>query len=83
MNALLSIVRLAKSHTDNIIYLEFDCDETINEYYRHYAIANDKMVITRLPKVLRLPEDKETFDLQKINEAIHHNVFIFRKSSVL
>lgn len=79
----LSIVRLAKSHTDNIIYLEFDCDETVNEYYRHYAIANDKMVITRLPKVLRLPEDKETFDLQKINEAIHHNVFIFRKSSVL
>lgn len=79
----LSIVRLAKSHTDNIIYLEFDCDETINEYYRHYAIANDKMVITRLPKVLRLPEDKETFDVQKINEAIHHNVFIFRKSSVL
>lgn len=79
----LSIVRLAKSHTDNIIYLEFDCDETVNEYYRHYAIANDKMVITRLPKVLRLPEDKETFDVQKINEAIHHNVFIFRKSSVL
>lgn len=79
----LSIVRLAKSHTDNIIYLEFDCDETVNEYYRHYAIANDKMVITRLPKVLRLPEDKEMFDVQKINEAIHHNVFIFRKSSVL
>lgn len=78
----LSIVRLAKVHTDNITYLEFDCDEILNEYYRHYAIADEKMLITRLPKVLRLPEDKKAFDVQKINEAIHHNVFIINKSFV-
>ena len=75
-------MRLAKVHTDNITYLEFDCDEILNEYYRHYAIADEKMLITRLPKVLRLPEDKKAFDVQKINEAIHHNVFIINKSFV-
>lgn len=79
----LSIVRLAKTQTDNIIYLEFDCNEALNEYYRHYAIANDKMIIARLPKILRLPEDKETFDVKKVNEAIHHNVFITNKNFAL
>ena len=78
----LSIINLAKKHNDNIVYVEFDCNEILNEYYRHYAIANEKMAIARLPKVLRLPEDKKTFNIQKINEAIHHNVFIFDKKHV-
>ena len=78
----LSIVRLAKKHSDNIVYVEFDCNEILNEYYRHYAIADEKMAISRLPKVLRLPEDKKTFNIQKINKAIHHNVFTFDKKFV-
>ena len=78
----LSIINLAKKHNDNIVYVEFDCNEILNEYYRHYAIANEKMAIARLPKVLRLPEDKKTFNIQKTNEAIHHNVFIFDKKYV-
>lgn len=76
----LSIVRLAKKHTDNILYVEFDCNEVVNEHYRHYAIADDKMVITRLPKVLRLPEDKKNFATIQINEALNHNVFIAHKT---
>lgn len=78
----MSIVRLAKKHSDNIVYVEFDCNEILNEYYRHYAIADEKMAISRLPKVLRLPEDKKTFNIQKTNEAIHHNVFTFDKKFV-
>lgn len=76
----LSIVRLATTYTNNIIYVEFDCNEVLNEHYRHYAIADDKMVITRLPKILRLPEDKKTFNVKQINEAINHNVFISHKA---
>ena len=75
-------MRLAKKHNDNIIYVEFDCNEILNEHYRHYAIADAKMAIARLPKLLRLPEDKRTFDIQKINEAIHHNVFTFDKKFI-
>ena len=78
----LSIVRLAKKYSDNIVYVEFDCNEVLNEYYRHYAIADEKMAIARLPKIIRLPEDKKTFDIQKIHEAIHHNVFIFDQKLV-
>ena len=76
----LSIVRLAKKQTENIVYLEFDCNEILNEYYRHYAIAYDKTIVARLPKILRLPEDKRTFDVERVNEAIHHNVFIVNKN---
>ncbi|MGP4789674.1 hypothetical protein ACTXGJ_11180 [Psychrobacter sp. 1Y11] len=76
----LDIIRLAKTYTKNIIYLEFDCNEILNEYYRHYAIADEKMVITRLPKVLRLPENKKAFDAQEIKKAINHNVFIAHKA---
>jgi hypothetical protein len=78
----LSIVHLAKKHSDNMVYVEFDCNEILNEYYRHYAIADEKMAIARLPKVLRLPEDKKTFNIQETNEAIHHNVFTFDKKFV-
>lgn len=76
----LSIVRLAKKQTENIVYLEFDCNEILNEYYRHYAIADDKTIVARLPKMLRLPEDKRTFDVERVNDAIHHNVFIVNKN---
>lgn len=76
----LDIIRLAKTYTNNMIYLEFDCNEILNEYYRHYAIADEKMVITRLPKVLRLPEDKKAFNAQEIKKAINHNVFIAHKA---
>lgn len=76
----LDIIRLAKTYTNNIIYLEFNCNEVLNEYYRHYAIADEKMMITRLPKVLRLPENKKAFNAQDINKAINHNVFIAHKS---
>ena len=76
----LDIIRLAKTYTNNIIYLEFNCNEVLNEYYRHYAIADEKMMITRLPKVLRLPENKKAFNAQDINKPINHNVFIAHKS---
>ena len=76
----LSIVRLAKIQSENIVYLEFDCNEILNEHYRHYAIADDKLMVARLPKILRLPEDKKTFDVERVNEAIHHNVFIVNKN---
>lgn len=77
--SFLSIIRLAKTHPSNITYLEFECDEVINIHFRHYAIADDKMGVTRLPKILRLPEDHSTFDLKNIDDAINHNAFITNK----
>lgn len=71
----VSIVRLAKSENHGMIYLEFECDEIINENYRHYALADGELGISRLPRVLRLPEDKVKFDTESIRDAVNHNIF--------
>lgn len=70
-----SIVRLAKKRSQGMLYLEFECDEIMNENYRHYALADGELGISRLPKILRLPEDRKVFDIGPIRKIIDHNVF--------
>ena len=69
------IVRLAKTQSDSIVYPEFECDIIINESYRHYAIADGKVGITRLPRILRLPENKSKFTFTSIKERINNDIF--------
>ena len=69
------IVRLAKNKTDSIVYPEFECEIIINESYRHYAIADGKIGITRLPRILRLPENKSKFTSSSVKEMINNDIF--------
>lgn len=69
------IVRLAKDKADSIVYPEFECDIIINESYRHYAIADGKIGITRLPRIVRLPEDKSKFTFISVKEMINNDIF--------
>ena len=71
----LSIIRMAKTQKIGMVYIEFECDEIINKNYRHYAIADGELGISRLPKVLRLPEDKEDFNIDHISQAVNQNIF--------
>lgn len=71
----LSIIRMAKTQKMGMVYIEFECDEIINKNYRHYAIADGELGISRLPKVLRLPEDKEEFNIDHISQAVNQNIF--------
>lgn len=66
----MSIVRLAKTQNKSMVYLEFECGEVINEKYRHYAIADGKLGISRLPRILRLSEDKSKFDLESLQKMV-------------
>ena len=70
-NFYISIVRLAKTKKGTIIYPEFDCNETINEKYRHYAIADGCLGIGSLPRVLRLNEDRSKFNIESIKKVIY------------
>lgn len=76
----MSIVRSAKTNPEDIIYLEFDCNEIINENYRHYGLANGKLGVSRLPIILRLPEDRSMFDLSLLRKSIEHDAFLNSKS---
>lgn len=58
-----------------MVYVEFECDEVINKSYRHYALADGELGISRLPRVLRLPEDRKKFNIETIRETIDQNVF--------
>ena len=71
----MSIINLAKNKSQGMVYVEFECDEVINKSYRHYALADGELGISRLPRVLRLPEDRKKFNIETIRETINQNVF--------
>ncbi len=71
----ISIVRLAKTEPYSMVYTEFECNEIINENYRHYAIADGKLGISSLPRVVRLNEDRTKLDIDSIKEVIYEDIF--------
>jgi len=66
---------MAKSQNRGMVYIEFECDEIINKTYRHYALADGELGISRLPRVLRLSEDKREFNIDYISQVVNQNVF--------
>ncbi len=71
----ISIVRLAKTEKNSMVYTEFECNEIINENYRHYALADGKLGISTLPRILRLNEDRNKLSIQLIREALYQDIF--------
>ncbi|MBU5616517.1 hypothetical protein KPY62_05240 [Psychrobacter sp. TAE2020] len=71
----ISIVRLAKTEKSSMVYTEFECNEIINENYRHYALADGKLGISTLPRILRLNEDRSKFSIKLIREALYEDIF--------
>ena len=58
-----------------MVYPEFECNEIINNKYRHYALADGDLGISRLPRVLRLSEDRRRFNSASIKEAVYQDIF--------
>ncbi|MGO2232318.1 hypothetical protein [Psychrobacter sp.] len=69
------IVRMAKNKHKGIIYPEFEYNEVINDKYRHYALADGEMGISRLPRVLRLSEDKSRFNIGALKDTLYQDIF--------
>lgn len=69
------IVRMAKNQNKGMVYPEFECNEIINNKYRHYALADGDLGISRLPRVLRLSEDRRRFNSASIKEAVYQDIF--------
>jgi len=70
-----SIVRMAKIQEQGMVYVELECDEMIDRNYRHYALADGKLGITRLPRILQLPEDPRKLKIESISQIVNYNVF--------
>lgn len=66
--AFLDIIKQAKQHTKNILYLEYENIIGISDTVRHYAVNMGVYGFSRLPILIQLPEDKELFDM---NQTYH------------
>ena len=71
----MSVVRMAKTQDKGIIYVEFECDEILNNNYRHYALADGQLGISRLPRILQLPENHRKLNIEFISQLVNDNVF--------
>lgn len=71
----VDIVKIAKEHRQAIVYVEYETDFEINENFRHYAIANDTYGVTRLPYIISLPEDRELFSLEDLENNVYWGIF--------
>lgn len=67
----MSIVRLAKSQSAGIVYLEFECNEIVDDNHRHYAVADVEIGLGSLPRIVRLPEDRNKFSIESVKQAMH------------
>lgn len=74
-DVFMSIVRMAKTQDKGIIYVEFECDEMLNDNYRHYALADGQLGISRLPRILQLPENQKELNIEFISQLVNENVF--------
>ncbi len=68
------IVRLEKHKRRLMVYPEFEIYKNFNDNFRHYAFANGIMGINRLPKLLRLPEDRSHFKINSVQQVIYYDV---------
>lgn len=67
----LEIVKIPKVHQSTTVYVEFENLISINETERHYAFAQGLNGMTFLPIIIRLPEDRAQFNLQKLSEELN------------
>ena len=71
----LSIVRTAKTYNRTIVYPEFECNEIINDDYRHYALPDGDSGFSRLPRIIKLPENREKFSIHTIKQTLNYDIF--------
>lgn len=71
----IDIVRHAKKYKQAMVYMEYETDFEINEDYRHYAIANESQSLARLPYIIALPEDRERFSLESLEDDVYWETF--------
>lgn len=71
----IEIIKMAKQQSNVMIYAEFESGQTYFNDYRHYVFLYGEKAVDRLPKVLRLPENRQLFDVNALSVDIFDDVF--------
>ena len=76
----LRIIALQKQTTQVSMYLEAKNLIPVDSKMRHYAFANGENGVTRLPLLLQLPEERNSFNMQSMLLALNHEFMLSAKS---
>ncbi|MFH7767489.1 hypothetical protein [Acinetobacter sp. BSP-28] len=77
----LRIIAMQKQATQESVYMEAkNLIPVIDSKVRHYAFANGENGVTRLPLLLQLPEDRNSFNMQSILMALNYEFLLSTKS---
>lgn len=66
---------MAKDNPTSMVYIEFESSQIYNLDYRHYAFLYGDHAVDRLPKLVRLPEDRNIFDFEDTSSDLFFDVF--------
>lgn len=72
--AYLDILTIPKNYRKYSVFIEFESFITMNDLERHYAFPCGDNGITRLPLLVKLPENLEDFNLEDLNSSISYDV---------
>ncbi|WP_218209322.1 hypothetical protein [Acinetobacter sp. F9] len=76
----LRIIALQKQTTQVSVYLEAKNLIPVGSKMRHYAFANGENGVTRLPLLLQLPEERNSFNMQSMLLALNYEFMLSAKS---
>lgn len=77
----IRIIAIQKQASQESVYMEAkNLISVIDSKVRHYAFANGKNGVTRLPLLLQLPEDRNNFNMQSILMALNYDFLLSAKS---
>ncbi|MHA3053255.1 hypothetical protein [Acinetobacter sp. ANC 4640] len=80
----LKIIAIQKQASQESVYLEAkNLISAMDSKIRHYAFANGENGVTRLPLLLQLPEDRNSFNMQSILLALNYEFIFSAKSWVI
>ena len=76
----LRIIALQKQTTQVSVYLEAKNLIPVDSKMRHYAFANGENGVTRLPLLLQLPEERNSFNMQSMLLALNYEFMLSAKA---
>lgn len=72
--AYLDILTIPKNYRKYSVFIEFESFLATSELERHYAFPCGDNGITRLPLLIKLPENLEDFNLEDLNSSISYDL---------
>ena len=72
--AYLDILSIPKEFRKYSVFIEFESFTATSELERHYAFPSGDNGVTRLPLLVKIPENLEHFNLEELNNSISYDL---------